>query len=233
MGVVTLDLSATPHLIIAGATNSGKTVTLKLLLRQCVHHNMEITIADFKGGVDFCSEWWHNNADLIYDLERLVQQLDKFMAALELRKKLLREAGCANIDQYNAQAARPLRRMVFATDEAAFILDKTGRPKEEKELIEKIAAKLSVLTAQGRAFGIHVFLSTQRPDSQVIPSFVRSNIDTRLCGRADKILSDIVLGSTIADEVIPKTSQGRFVMNDGCGNGATIFQSYYLPDWMA
>ena len=154
------------------------------------------------------------------------------MEALNERKKLFREAGCSNIEQYNAQTAQHLQRMVFATDEAAFVLDKSGHTKEEKELIDKIAAKLNVLTAQGRAFGLHVFLSTQRPDSQVIPSFVRSNIDTRICGRADKILSEIVLGSTIADEVIPKTAQGRFVMNDGCGNSATVFQSYYLPDYM-
>ena len=66
----------------------------------------------------------------------------------------------------------------------------------------------------------------------MFPPFVRSNIDTRICGQADKILSEIVLGSTIADEVIPKNVPGRFVINDGCGNGVTVFQSYCLPDFM-
>ena len=237
MGPFMLDLRYTPHLMIGGSTNSGKSVTLKFLLFQCVAHGMEVTIADFKGGVDFCAPWWRKSVRLVYDLEGLVQLLDTFMEALDERKKLFREEGCSNIEQYNtkierAQPVQLLPRMVFATDEAAFVLDKSGHTKEEKELIDKIAAKLNVLTAQGRAFGLHVFLSTQRPDSQVIPSFVRSNIDTRICGRADKILSEIVLGSTIANEVIPKTAQGRFVMNDGCGNSATVFQSYYLPDYI-
>ena len=51
MGPVLLDLRYTPHLMIGGATNSGKSVTLKLLLHQCAMHGMKVTIADFKGGV--------------------------------------------------------------------------------------------------------------------------------------------------------------------------------------
>ena len=229
LGAVTIDLRTIPHLIIGGSTNSGKTTILKVLLLQCVQHGMAVYVADFKGAVDF-GAWWADHCDVTDSLDGLVRTLEKFCAELERRKKLLRAAGCSNIEQYNAQTAQHLRRMVFATDEAAFVFDKSGKSKEEKELIDKIAAKLSIITAQGRAFGLHTFLSTQRPDAQVFPPFVRSNIDTRICGRADKVLSEIILGSTIADELIPKTSQGRFVLNDGCGSNVTVFQSYCLPD---
>lgn len=229
LGAVTIDLRTIPHLIIGGSTNSGKTTVLKVLLLQCFQHGMEVYVADFKGAVDF-GAWWADHCDVTDSLDGLVQTLEKFCAELERRKKLFRAAGCSNIEQYNAQTAQHLRRMVFATDEAAFVFDKSGKSKEEKELIDKIAAKLSIITAQGRAFGLHTFLSTQRPDAQVFPPFVRSNIDTRICGRADKVLSEIILGSTIADELIPKTSQGRFVLNDGCGSNVTVFQSYCLPD---
>lgn len=229
LGAVTIDLRTIPHLIIGGSTNSGKTTILKVLLLQCVQHGMEVYVADFKGAVDF-GAWWANHCDVTDSLNGLVQTLEKFCAELERRKELFRAAGCSNIEQYNAQTTQHLRRMVFATDEAAFVFDKSGKTKEEKELIDKIAAKLSIITAQGRAFGLHTFLSTQRPDAQVFPPFVRSNIDTRICGRADKVLSEIILGSTIADELIPKTSQGRFVLNDGCGSNVTVFQSYCLPD---
>lgn len=231
-GEVSIDLVTTPHIILAGATGSGQTYTLKLLLAQCVQHGMEVHIADFKGGVDFSSDWWQDCCTLTYTLDGLVQMLDGFLRELEQRKALFRAARCSSLKQYNAQAGRRLQRMVFATDEAAFVFDKSGKSKAEKELIDQIAAKLSILTAQGRAFGIHTMLATQRPDSNVFPPFVRSNIDTRICGQADKILSEIVLGSTIADEVIPKNVPGRFVINDGCGNGVTVFQSYCLPDFM-
>lgn len=229
MGIVTLDLRVSPHILLGGSTGSGKTTTLKVLLRQAVQHGMEVIIADFKGGVDF-GKWFQEHCILTYDLEGLQKLLEGLIADLEERKRLFREAGCSDIDQYNQTAApaiKPLKRKIFATDEAAFVLDKTGRSKVEKDYIDKISSMLSILTAQGRAFGLYVFLATQRPDAQVIPSFVRSNIDFRICGRADKILSDIVLGSTIADEVIPKDARGRFVMNDGCGTSATVFQSYY------
>lgn len=229
LGAVTIDLRTIPHLIIGGSTNSGKTTILKVLLLQCVQHGMAVYVADFKGAVDF-GAWWADHCDVTDSLDGLVQTLEKFCAELERRKKLFRAAGCSNIEQYNAQTAQHLHRMVFATDEAAFVFDKSGKTKEEKELIDKIAAKLSIITAQGRAFGLHTFLSTQRPDAQIFPPFVRSNIDTRICGRADKVLSEIILGSTIADELIPKTSQGRFVLNDGCGSNVTVFQSYCLPD---
>lgn len=232
MGPVTLDLRISPHIMLAGATNSGKTTTLKVLLYQAFQHGIEVIIADFKGGVDF-GKWFQEHCTLTYKLDGLETLLQGLMADLEERKRLFREAGCSDIDQYNrdyAPAIKPLKRKIFATDEAAFVLDKSNHTKEEKAYIERISSMLSVLTAQGRAFGLHVFLATQRPDAQIIPSFVRSNIDCRLCGRADKILSDIVLGSTIADEVIPKKARGRFVMNDGCGTSATVFQSYRLPD---
>ena len=229
LGAVTIDLRTIPYLIIGGSTNSGKTTILKVLLLQCFQHGMAVYVADFKGAVDF-GAWWADHCDVTDSLDGLVQTLEKFCAELERRKKLFRTAGCSNIEHYNAQTAQHLRRMVFATDEATFVFDKSGKSKEEKDLIDKIAAKLSIITAQGRAFGLHTFLSTQRPDAQVFPPFVRSNIDTRICGRADTVLSEIILGSTIADELIPKTSQGRFVLNDGCGSNVTVFQSYRLPD---
>ena len=103
MGPVLLDIRYTPHLMIGGATNSGKSVTLKLLLHQCAMHGMKVTIADFKGGVDFCAPWWRDNVRLVYDLDGLVQLLDTFMEALNERKKLFREAGCSDIEQYIAK----------------------------------------------------------------------------------------------------------------------------------
>ena len=124
--------------------------------------------------------------------------------------------------------------MIFACDEVAEIMDKTGRSKADREQIDKVVDKLSILARQGRAFGLHLFLATQRPDANLIPGQIRSNLDFKVCGRADSVLSSIIIDSTAAADVIPKDAQGRFVLNDGGQTtAATVFQGYNLfPELM-
>lgn len=114
-------------------------------------------------------------------------------------------------------------RIVFGCDEVAEILDKTGADKERKDTITEIESALSMIARQGRAFGIHLVLATQRPDANILSGQIKSNIDMRICGKADSILSTIILGNGSADEMIPKYSQGRFLLEDG-----TIFQGFYF-----
>ena len=75
------------------------------------------------------------------------------------------------------------------------------------------------LARLGRAFGIHLILATQRPDATIIPGQIRNNMDFRVCGRADNVLSQIILDNTSAAEQIPKDARGRFTTGDG-----TVFQ---------
>lgn len=230
LGPVTIDLAKIPHILLGGSTGSGKTVLLKLMLRQAFCHNMDVHIADFKGGVDF-GRWFRDCCDICYDMETLLEMLGHFVDTLKERKELFRLADCANIDQYNAKVTHHLRRMVFACDEVAELLDKSGKSKAQKEVIDQVIDKLSILARQGRAFGLHLFLSTQRPDANILPGQIRSNIDFKVCGRADSILSDIIIDSTAAADLIPKDAQGRFVLNDVVlGKKATVFQGYLLSD---
>ena len=78
---------------------------------------------------------------------------------------------------------------MFACDEVAEMLDKTGRSKESKEVLAQIENKLATLSRLGRAFGIHLILATQRPDANILPGQIKNNLDFRVCGRADNILS--------------------------------------------
>ena len=116
-------------------------------------------------------------------------------------------------------------RIVFAVDEVAEILDKTGLTKAEKEQVARIENRLSTIARQGRAFGIHLFLSTQRPDANILSGQIRNNIGYRICGRADNVLSMIILDNTDASDKIPNDAQGRFLMGDG-----TVFQAYWFDD---
>lgn len=78
------------------------------------------------------------------------------------------------------------------------MLDKTGLTKEQKEIVIKIEGLLGTIARQGRAFGIHLILATQRPDSAILSGQIKNNINCRICGRADNVLSMIILDKTDA-----------------------------------
>lgn len=223
-GQVKINLAKIPHILLGGSTGSGKSVLLKLLIMQCVKKNAEVFIADFKGGVDFLPVW-HEKCNIITEEKTLLEILTILVDEIENRKEILRNSGCANIGEYNKLNAGTLKRMIFACDEVAEVLDKTGLSKEEKELVTKIEGKLSVIARQGRAFGIHLILATQRPDANILTGQIRNNIDFRVCGRADNVLSQIILDNTEAADKILKESQGLFITHDG-----VVFQGYLFDE---
>ena len=224
MGTVTVDLAKIPHILLGGSTGSGKSVLLKLLLMQAIKKNAVVSIADFKGGVDFPSVW-HSKCKMCFDEDNLSKLLTKLVDELQRRKVLFRDNECHNLDEYNKCTGKALQRYIFACDEVAEILDKTGLTKEQKDKVCLIESKLSVIARQGRAFGIHLILATQRPDANILSGQIRNNIDCRVCGRADNVLSQIILDSTTAAEQIPKDAAGRFLLHDG-----TIFQAYLINE---
>ncbi|MCR4693179.1 MAG: DUF87 domain-containing protein [Firmicutes bacterium] len=224
IGQVKINLAKIPHILLGGSTGSGKSVLLKLLIMQCVKKGAEVYIADFKGGVDFLPVW-HRKCNIITDENELVEILQTIVDELERRKEILRDSGYANIWEYNRNNLIQLKRVVFACDEVAEILDKTGLSKEKKDIVSNIENKLSIIARQGRAFGIHLILATQRPDANILTGQIRSNIDFRVCGRADNILSQIILDSTAAADKIPKDSQGLFITHD-----ETVFQGYLFDE---
>ena len=223
-GPVTVNLAHIPHILLGGSTGSGKSVLLKLLLMQALRKGAEVYIADFKGGVDF-PKVWHEKCRMCFTEEDLRYTLDQLVAVLEYRKSAFKALGCPNIDAYNETAEQPLPRLIFACDEVAEMLDKTGADNERKKLLAQIENKLSTIARQGRAFGIHLILATQRPDATIIPGQIRNNMDFRVCGRADSVLSQIILDNTSAAEQIPKDARGRFITGDG-----TVFQSYLFDE---
>lgn len=223
-GRVSVNISKIPHMLIGGSTGSGKSILLKLVLMQCVKKGAKIYIADFKGGVDFPNVW-HKKCCLLTDEETLLKLLIDVTTELKRRKQILRNAAFANIDEYNRNTEKKLQRIIFACDEIAEVLDKTGLTKQQKDEILKIESELSLIARQGRAFGIHLVLATQRPDAAILNGQIRNNIDTRICGRADNVLSQIILDNTDASDKIAKSSQGRFLTNSG-----KIFQAYWFDE---
>ena len=223
-GPVTVDLARVPHILLGGATGSGKSVLLKLLLMQANKKGAKVCIADFKGGVDF-PPVWHKECRMCFEEQSTLELLTELTEELERRKQLLKASGLPNIDHHNATTGDNLKRYIFACDELAEMLDKTGLTKEQKEIVVKIEGLLGTIARQGRAFGIHLILATQRPDSAILNGQIKNNINCRICGRADNVLSMIILDKTDAADLIPEDAQGRFLLHDG-----TMFQAYWYDD---
>lgn len=66
-----------------------------------------------------------------------------------------------------------LPRYIFACDEVAEVLDKTGLSKEQKEQVAQVESRLATIARQGRAFGIHLILATQRPDANILAGQIK------------------------------------------------------------
>ena len=226
IGPIAVDLAMIPHILLGGSPGSGKSVLLKLLLMQSLRKGAEVYIADFKGGVDFPSGW-HRQCRMCFEEHDLLDLLTGLAEELQRRKQFFNGAACSNLDEYNKIAKMPLKRCIFACDEVAELLDKTGLSAEQKKLIGQIESKLAMIARQGRAFGIHLILATQRPDANLIPGQIRTNLGCRICGRADSILSQIILDSTAAADEISKEARGRFLLHDG-----TVFQGYWFDENM-
>lgn len=218
-GLLTMDLSKTPHILIGGSTGSGKTILLKNILLQSTSKGALVYIADFKGGVDFPQ--WHQFSYFITSKQDFSQLLDNMVLELSHRKQRFCTVGVANIGEYNLYHP-PLQRWVVACDEIAELLDKSGLNKADRELVCEIEGKLATIARQGRAFGLHLVLATQRPDASILAGQIRNNMDIRICGRADNILSQMILDTTDASTLIPKDAQGRFLTNEG-----TLFQGFW------
>lgn len=220
----TVDLTTIPHILLGGGTGSGKSSQIKCMLMQALKKGAAVIMADFKGGVDYAPVW-HEKCQMVFEPDTLRVVLEELTAELERRRELFVAAGVPNLAEYNKVTGKNLPRYILACDEVAEVLDTTGLSKAEKEIISQNIRYLSLIARQGRAFGIHLIFATQRPDAALIPGQIRTNLTLRICGRADDILSRIILDdATAANQILPD-AQGRFVTNMG-----QTFQGFLFDD---
>ena len=84
---ISVSLNNYPHILIGGATGSGKTLLLKLMLMQCINNGFTVNIIDFKGGIDF-GQIWRQHCIFITDIEKVTEKLDEILVELEYRKRI-------------------------------------------------------------------------------------------------------------------------------------------------
>lgn len=217
---ISLNLSVTPHVLIAGRTGSGKSVLQKCLMYQCLLKKMTVFLVDYKRGVDYTGGW-HDCCEIITDDEPLIRKLDELYLEMIHRLDMLEQTGYPNIDKYNESNRKTIERVCVFFDEIVECIDKTGVTKERKEIIQKIEGRLSSITRLGRAAGIHVFLATQRGSADVLNGQIRNNV-FKICGACDENLSILTIGTADAAKKIPSDAIGRFLTENGI-----MFQGYY------
>ena len=137
------------------------------------------------------------------------------------RYQLLRQSGARNIVTYNEKTYRPLPFLVLIVDELAELMLAGGRDSE---------AKLVRLAQMGRAAGIHLVLSTQRPTVDVVTGLLKANISTRIsfavASRTDsRVILDVAGAENLLgkgdmlllakESPMPRRVQGALVQEDG------------------
>lgn len=174
------DLARAPHVLIAGATGSGKSaavvslvVSLMLTTRP---DDCEIVLIDPKR-VDLTplATVPHVRRPVAVTATTALTVLESLVAEMRHRYTLLEAFGVANISDYNSKIVtkngEPMRRIVVIIDELADLI------MADREAFE---AQLIVLAQVGRAAGIHMVCATQRPSAQVVSTQLRSQLQTRL-----------------------------------------------------
>lgn len=190
------DLAEAPHLFVAGATGSGKSVCLNALILSLLEAKRPPTLVmiDPKG-LDFadyegCASL--RDGRVITDMDEGVQALHAMVDEMESRSAILRQYNARNIAEAQAAGAA-LDRIVVVVDELAdFLIGKSGA----QDPLVRLAQK-------ARASGIHLVLATQRPEAATFPGLLRSNIPSRIALTVQKAAeSRIILDEPGAESLL-------------------------------
>jgi S-DNA-T family DNA segregation ATPase FtsK/SpoIIIE len=207
---ITYDLATMPHFLIGGQTGSGKSVfahniVLSLLL-QYSKEDLKLILIDPKTVEFGFYKGVPQVSSIITESKTARKKLEILCEEMDLRYELFAKNKCRDIASYNASVKGKLPRIVVYIEEMADLILSEG---------DKVVDDVSRLTAKARASGIHVILSTQRPEAEVISGMLKSNFQCRAgFATVDKLNSRMILGSNGA-ETLRGNGDGLFKSNDG------------------
>ncbi|PIU07948.1 MAG: hypothetical protein COZ85_03775 [Candidatus Moranbacteria bacterium CG_4_8_14_3_um_filter_34_16] len=229
------DLAQMPHLLIAGSTGTGKSVSINAIITSLLYQNspenLKFLMVDPKRvELSLYKGIPHLLTDVIVDNDKVINALNWAVGEMGERYKLLQETGSRDIESYKRKMKeeksmaigerkewKNLPYIVIIIDELADLMGSHGR--EVEGAIVRIAQ-------MARAVGIHLILSTQRPSVKVITGLIKANITTRMAfqvatqidsrtiidmGGAEKLLGkgDMLYSSSASPK--PKRVQGVFI----------------------
>ncbi len=221
---VIADLAAMPHLLIAGATGTGKSVCINTIINSIIFRMKpedirfimidpkRIELSIYEGIPHLIQNVVTDNDDALKVLQWCVYEMEK-------RYELLQKHKVKNIASYNEQVKellkkskkneesetedKPIPYIVIVVDELADLIMTIGKD------IERLITRLAQMA---RAIGIHLILATQRPSTQVLTGIIKANIPSRIAFKVPtKIDSRVILDSNGADKLL--------------GNGDSLYSS--------
>jgi len=211
------DLSSMPHILIAGATGSGKSVCINSILLSFLYtrtpDELSLILIDPKQvELSFFEGVPHLITPVVTDMKRAAKILEWAVDRMEDRYGLLLAGGVRNVAGYNAlskekhdqirertgmseeDAPDQLPQLVIVVDELADLMMTNG--KDVELAITRLAQK-------SRAVGIHIILATQRPSTNVITGLIKANMPTRLAFCvSSKIDSRVILDANGAEKLL-------------------------------
>jgi len=198
---VATDLKTMPHLLIAGATGSGKSVAINAMILSLLYQNspqdLRLILVDPKR-----VEFTHYNGiphllcPVVFDVDKTVSALRWLVAEMDRRFRLLQDTARRNIEAYN-QSPTPngkLPYIVVFIDELADLMAQAGN---------EVEAAIVRLAQMARAVGIHLVVATQRPSVDVITGLIKANITNRIAfAVASQIDSRTILDNSGAEKLL-------------------------------
>ncbi len=222
------DISKMPHLLVAGATNSGKSVCLNSIIVSLLYQNDPddlrfIMVDPKKVELTIFNNIPHLLTPVITDVPKTINALKWCLNEMDRRFEILSEAHKKNINSYNeylisqGRESEKMPYIIFIIDELADLMVAASKD---------IEASVIRLAQMARAVGIHLILATQRPSVDVITGLIKANIPARIAfsvtsaidsktildiSGAEKLLGQGDMLITTPSTSKPKRLQGAFV----------------------
>lgn len=196
---IVADLAKMPHLLIAGATGTGKSVAINSLLTSFLYRNspeeLRLIVIDPKRvELNLYNGIPHLLSPVVVDHDKAVNALKWAVNEMDRRYKLLAESGKRNILEYNAKSSDKLPYIVIIVDELADLMAVAQADVE---------AAVVRLAQMARAVGVHLVVATQRPSVDIITGLIKANITARMAfAVASQVDSRTILDISGAEKLL-------------------------------
>ena len=223
--VFMFDLAKTPHLLVAGATGTGKSVAINAIITSLLYkkHPAELKLVmvdpkmvEFAPYKPLLKHFLAAMPDtdpeqiVITDCDKVINTLNSLVIEMENRYKLLMDAGVRNLEDYNDKfIRRRLNPNKLVGDSLhhqylpyiVIIIDEYGD--FIMQAGKQVETPIARITQKARAVGMHMILATQRPSVNIVTGVIKANIPTRIALRTQSVIdSRTVLDAKGAEQLI-------------------------------
>tara|TARA_B100002019_G_scaffold290722_1_gene309070 strand:- start:2188 stop:4254 length:2067 start_codon:yes stop_codon:yes gene_type:complete len=218
-----IDLSKTPHLLIAGTTGSGKSVFINTILTSLLYkfspEDLRLILIDPKMlELSVYNDIAHLLTPVVTEPKKSILALKWVCKEMERRYSLMNEENTRSLEGFNIKSNEKLPFIVVFIDEMADLMMTAG--KEVEHYVQRLAQ-------MARACGIHLVMATQRPSVDIITGSIKANFPSRISFQvASKYDSRTVLGEIGAEQLL---GNGDMLMSKN-GSNLIRYQSAFISD---